>query len=175
MPIDLPPSPPQAEIHAATTTSAPSWQPSPETIARTEKERPGFLFREALVPQYTLPNVLAGADGKPVNSPEAWAEQVRPWLIEQFEKNEYGIAPKIDGVRIETVSEDATALDGKATKRCLRISVPTADKPFEFTFWVFTPNQRQGRVPGFLLLNNRSVAAADRNGRRSANSGRSKR
>ena len=43
-------------------------------------------YDEAAVGQYTLPDVLAGPDGKPVSSAEAWKQAARPYQLELLEK-----------------------------------------------------------------------------------------
>ena len=47
-------------------------------------------YDEAAVRQYTLPDVLAGPDGKPVSSAEAWKNTARPHQFELLEKFVYG-------------------------------------------------------------------------------------
>ncbi|MFM9196175.1 MAG: alpha/beta hydrolase family protein [Planctomycetia bacterium] len=47
-------------------------------------------YDEAAVRSYTLPDVLAGPDGRPVASAEAWRTTARPHQFEQLERFVYG-------------------------------------------------------------------------------------
>ena len=50
-------------------------------------------YDEALVGNYTLPDPLTLAGGKPVRDAKTWNETRRPELVRLFEENEYGRAP----------------------------------------------------------------------------------
>lgn len=163
MPIDLPPSTQPQVTHVATTSSS-AWQPRESVIAEFEKARPGFIFREAALPPFDLPPVLRTNDGKTVTTAAEWEQTVRPGVVEAFAKNVFGRSPAVPaGVKTETVSEDKSALNGQATHRRMRVSIPVAksEKPFTFEYSVFTPNGQPKPVPTFLLLNNRPERAAD--------------
>jgi len=165
MPVDFPVDYPAAPYHQESPASAPAaWQPREATILRTEKDRPGFLFRESQLPAYPLPDVLLRPDGVRATTAAEWDAVVRPHLLGQFSRYVYGQSPdSLAGIAYEQVSEDPHALGGRATRRQMRVSIPIPgpQKTFTFDFWVFTPNAIHHPVPAFLLLNNRGVAAAD--------------
>src|ERR1017187_10399472 len=50
-------------------------------------------YDEALVGNYTLPDPLVLANGKPVRDAKTWNEKRRPETVRLFEENEYARAP----------------------------------------------------------------------------------
>jgi pimeloyl-ACP methyl ester carboxylesterase len=161
MPMELPPPPASQPVQVM---SQSSWQASERVILETERMRPGFCFREAALPAYVLPSVLKAPDGTTATSVAEWEKTVRPALVEQFSHFVYGRPPAVPrGIGFETVEANADALDGKATYRRIRISIPTPQdgKPFTFEYSLFVPNRVAGKPAVFLLLNNRPVRAAD--------------
>jgi hypothetical protein len=73
----------------------------------------------------------------------------------------YGRTPKVDAVTFDLVEMDARAMEGRATRKRVKITSRQGEKTFAFEAWVLVPNERQGRAPAFLLINNRPVASAD--------------
>src|ERR1700722_9746003 len=70
-------------------------------------------YDEALVGNYTLPDPLTLANGKPVRDAKTWNEKRRPELVRLFEENEYGRAPgRPAGMSFDVFEKAAPALDG---------------------------------------------------------------
>ncbi|MGC4031120.1 MAG: hypothetical protein QM754_05155 [Tepidisphaeraceae bacterium] len=166
MPIDLPaavpPSPPSTPM--VTSTQPAAWRPRESVVAEFEKARPGFVFRDERLPKLDLPPLLRTPDGHPITAAKEWETLARPAVLEAFRRFVYGRSPAVpSGVKTEVVAEDKNAINGSATHRRLRVAIPVpgAANPFTFEYSVFTPNDRPGKVGAFLLLNNRSVRAAD--------------
>ena len=119
------------------------------------QEIPGPNYDEALVPEFTLPDPLVTEDGAPVASPEEWRAKRRPELLNLFKTYMFGQYPEADLNKIkaeETLSVD-DALDGKATRKEIRILF---DSPNEFpqaTVLLYIPNNREGDVPVFVMPN----------------------
>ena len=61
------------------------------------------------------------------------------------------------------VESKPDALDGRATYRRMRVTIPTPQdgKPFTFEYSLFIPKNTVSKPAVFLLLNNRPVRAAD--------------
>jgi hypothetical protein len=145
-------------------TQATPWRASPDAIAWWENDKPGRVFREELVPAYTLPDALRCADGTCVTTASEWEAKRRPETLELFREHVFGHEPEEAdprGVRFEVI-EQGTALEGRATRRRVRITIRTPRGwDFAFETWLFVPNARHGPAPAFLLINNRKVEQAD--------------
>ena len=140
------------------------WQATEAAIARSEKERPGFIFRENQLPALRLPEVLRSGDGSLTATAAEWETRVRPGTLDQFRRLVFGQSPPAPaGITIESISKDDRALNGAAIHETFRVVVPVPgpQKTFSFTYSVFAPNGAAGKAPLFLLLNNRGVEAAD--------------
>ena len=110
---------------------------------------------EAAVPDYTLPDVLAGPDGKPVMTAEAWQATARPHQFGLLEKFVYG--RRLPAVPVAVVGEveraDVELAGGVPARRLqarLRLgegeNAPTTD------VLLYVP-RLPGRSPVFLNLN----------------------
>jgi len=117
-------------------------------------------YDEAAVRHYTLPDVLAGPDGQPVSSAEAWKKTARPHQFELLEKFVYGrrlpavtvtvvgaaeradvtLPGDVAAVRIQATLRLGTAADAPTTE--VLVYLPRA-----------TPANASHRVPVFLSLN----------------------
>lgn len=120
---------------------------------------------EAKVPAYTLPELLKFDDGRPVALTEQWREQRRPQLLGEFARHEYGRYPSRPAdtatrAQWRVLSENQTALGGRATRRELALEYTATDaNPNEalasalvLRFTVFTPNHRERAIPVFVGL-----------------------
>ena len=112
------------------------------------------LYDEALVPTYTLPDVLAMADGTPVATPDDWWSERRPEIVHLFEQNVYGEAPAAPaGLRWEMTGRDPPALAGLATRTTIRVLLEGTTEGAAFDLLVYRPNAVAGPAPVFLALN----------------------
>lgn len=112
-------------------------------------------YDEAAVGQYTLPDVLAGPDGVPVSSPEAWRKIARPHQLELLETCVYGRRLPAVPVSVAGPVERADCLlagDVPAVRiqATLRLG-EAADAPTTDVL-LYLP-KTAGRVPVFLQLN----------------------
>lgn len=79
-------------------------------------------YDEALVGNYTLPDPLVMANGKPVRDAKTWMEKRRPEIVRLFEENEYGRSPgRPKGMSFDVFDKGTPAFDGKATRRQVTI------------------------------------------------------
>jgi len=112
-------------------------------------------YDESAVGQYTLPDVLAGPDGVPVSSPEAWRKIARPHQLELLETCVYGRRLPAVPVSVAGPVERADCLlagDVPAVRiqATLRLG-EAADAPTTDVL-LYLP-KTAGRVPVFLQLN----------------------
>lgn len=141
----------------------PSWVADPARIAEMEKIVPGFNYHEEGVPAYVLPEVLRTSGGGRVTTAEGWEKARRAETLELFAHHVYGKSPGAPArVTFEVAATTPDVLGGKGTLKRVRItSFDAAGKSFAFEASVVTPNGVAGKVPAFLLINNRSAAIAD--------------
>ena len=137
------------------------WKANPDQVTRQEKARAGINYTESKVGSYVLPDPLVTADGTKITTKEQWERKGRPETLDLFRQHVYGRTPDVKDVKFELVKTEPDALDGKATRKQVRITAKQADKSFSFTAWLLVPNDRRGKVPAFLLINNRQVSSAD--------------
>ena len=129
------------------------WHASTKAVDTARSQQPNFNFEEARVGDYTLPSVLGSAHTR-----EQWPAR-RGEILEFFREHVYGKSPgRPDRLRFEVVEENAKAMDGAATLQRTAIVSTQAGREHRFGVTLFLPNARQGRVPVFLLINNRSAA-----------------
>ena len=112
-------------------------------------------YDEAAVRQYTLPDVLAGPDGTPVSSAEAWKKTARPHQFELLEKFVYGRRlPAVPVTVVGTVDRADITLPGDIAAVRLQAKLKLGDAADAPTTEVllYLPKAAH-RVPVFLNLN----------------------
>ena len=137
------------------------WQADPKLLEELDQKKTAWIYREKDVPPYTVPDPLLAGDGSHVTTRAAWEAKRRPETLELFRKYVYGRSPQGAKVRFEITAEDPHAMDGKATLRRVEITAEDGGKSFSFPAAVLVPNGVKGRVPAFLLINNRAESSAD--------------
>ena len=133
-----------------------AWVADPAAVERAETRRPGFLFREAGVPGFRLPDPLEGvADG-------GW-EQRRRALLEAFRRSVHGHRPEaIPAARFDAVETRDRALGGTAVLQRIRAVLEVDGREFAFSFVVALPIGRSAPRPGaVVLINHRSAPSLD--------------
>src|SRR5215470_1570551 len=79
-------------------------------------------YDEAKVGNYTLPDPLTLADGKPVRDAKTWNQKRRPEIVKLFEENEYGRSPgRPADMTFDVFEKSAPAFDGKGIRRQVTI------------------------------------------------------
>jgi hypothetical protein len=146
-----------AAVHAPAAAQSVGWRANPAVVEQHAKRQQPFNYDEARVASYTLPDVL----GPGVDTPAKWTARRRATL-DLFRDNVYGRSPgKPEGLRFEVVTEQATAMDGRATLKQVAVVSTGRASEHRFTITLFLPNAAKGAVPLFLLLNNRPPANTD--------------
>jgi hypothetical protein len=85
-------------------------------------------YDESAIPPYVLPPLLQSEAGVQITSAADWITTRRPEVLGLFEQHVFGKAPSKWGkVVCETISVKTDALDGKAVRKLVRISL--ADYP----------------------------------------------
>ncbi len=113
----------------------------------------GFIYDEARVPQYQLPDPLILADGAPVVDARTWFEKRRPEILALFEQQMYGRAPgRPEQMSFELTDVDRDALGGMATRKQVSVHFTVADEP-RMDLLIYIPHGRTGPAPAFVELN----------------------
>jgi hypothetical protein len=112
-------------------------------------------YDESAVVPYTLPNALAGPDGKPAATPEDWAARCRPHQFALLEKNVYG--RRLPSAQVMVAGEperaDVTLAGGvQATRLQVRLRLGDGPKARTVDLLVYLPKSERP-VPVFLNLN----------------------
>ncbi|RDV12943.1 acetylxylan esterase [Pontibacter diazotrophicus] len=119
-------------------------------------------YDESKVPAYTLPEVLASADGTVVDNKAAWEKKRRPEVLRLFENNVYGQMPQgYDSIAFTLTNDVVNAMDGQAHLKEVTITVWRKNKSADINLVLFVPTKPQKPVPAFLLINNRDKSNTD--------------
>ncbi|MBV9867266.1 MAG: hypothetical protein JO316_18070 [Abitibacteriaceae bacterium] len=105
-----------------------------------------------------LPDVLTMQNGVKVTSAAMWQQQRRPEVLELFRKNVYGRAPveRPANLKFEIESITPDMMEGKATRKQVRISFSGPGGAGAIHLLLFVPNHAPQPVPCFLLICNRT-------------------
>ena len=121
------------------------------------------LYDESLVPAYTLPDPLVAADGRQIDTAEAWQQQRRPELLRLFQEQVYGRCPEPpDGLTCEVTDLEPRALEGRATRKQISLFLKPDKSGPRLDLLIYLPNDAERPVPAFLGLNfggNQSIHA----------------
>jgi hypothetical protein len=109
-------------------------------------------YDEAKVGNYTLPDPLTMANGKPVRDAKTWTEKRRPEIVKLFEENEYGRTPgRPKDMTFDVFDKGTPALDGKAVRRQVTVYFSADKNGPKMDLLVYLPAGARKPVP--LLLN----------------------
>jgi hypothetical protein len=134
------------------------WRANPDVVARLPP-RPGINYDESRVAVSTLPDPLAGRNGR-VATAAQWPSR-REEILGLFRDNVYGRSPgPPEHVAFTVLEEDPRAMAGAATLRRVRIESRQGQRSHQFELTLFLPNT-PGRAPVFLFINNRPVTNTD--------------
>ncbi|RZK47651.1 MAG: acetylxylan esterase [Pedobacter sp.] len=119
-------------------------------------------YDESKVPPYELPDVLKTTGNKMINSKSGWEKTRRPEIMRLFADNVYGQSPKkFQNIKYTLVNRDDKALGGRATLKQVLVEVFNNNQSVQIHVVLFVPNQRRGKAPAFLLINNRPRTNTD--------------
>jgi hypothetical protein len=129
-------------------------------------QNPDVIYDEAKVPQYSLPDPLVMTSGERVRDAKTWASRRRPEILELYRTEVYGRSPeKPPRLRFAVASSEKQALDGRAVRKQVSISIAArADAPTLHVL-IYLPAGAKKPVPLFLALSftgNQAVAADPR-------------
>jgi hypothetical protein len=111
-------------------------------------------YDEEKIPTYTLPKPLLLADGQKIETPKEWSQKRQPEILRLFAEHVYGQTPThLISKAMTVIEENKNALDGKATKRVIKIDfVSSTEGPFLYLH-LYIPAAAKGPVPAFVGVN----------------------
>jgi hypothetical protein len=112
------------------------------------------IREEAKVPPYQLPPLLVSSEGKPIRTPAEWFNVRRPEIMGLFGNLIYGVVPEPESpirTSFEVVRTDREFMDGKATRKDVRIRFKNERGTAEMLILVFSPSRGTRPAPAFLL------------------------
>ena len=113
----------------------------------------GRNYEEANVGTYTLPDPLLGKDGRRVTSPEMWTTKRRGEILSDFRDLMYGHTPDVPfTLRSEVVAKREDAVEGLATRTCVRLRFFNDPGAPHIDLMLYVPNRATRPVPVFLGL-----------------------
>jgi len=122
--------------------------------AREKKEADADVnYDEDRIPHYDLPPLLVTASGKRVTTPGEWREIRRPEILGLFSNVIYGRVPEPASPlhqKYEVVAVDNQYMNGRATRKDVRIHFQNDNGEVSMHFLVFVPNDKPGPVPAIL-------------------------
>ena len=108
-------------------------------------------YDEAAIVPYTLPELLKTQDGRPVKTAADWTNIRRPEVLGLFEKFVFGKTPQNWGkVRFETLSVQNNALEGKAIRKIVRVTLPEHPQWAGLELMLHLPKAATKPVPCFV-------------------------
>lgn len=112
-----------------------------------------IIFDEALVPAYTLNDLMVMNDGRRISTLEEWRER-RKELQTILEETVYGKVPSIPFEISSEILEDwSPAFDGIGKRKQRRLTITTEHGSISANVLIYAPQNIETPVPAFLGLN----------------------
>lgn len=109
-------------------------------------------YDESAIPAYELPSALMTNEGSTVSSRAMWEESRRPEVLEFFEAEVYGRSPAACKIQHKFVSKEIGAINGKAIRREVDVTMLTGSEGTTMRLLIYTPKS-SSNVPVFIGLN----------------------
>jgi hypothetical protein len=111
-------------------------------------------YDESRVPEYILPKLLTAENGSKVKSADDWEKTRRQEVLDLFEQNVYGRVPEGDYIQTnEVLIHQQNALEGKADRYEIEISIEKNDRVLSFILLVYLPAGASEPIPVFMGYN----------------------
>ena len=108
---------------------------------------PGANYDESKVPDYTLPDPLAG-----VATPDEWARSRRGEILRLFRDEVYGWSPPRPTLGAPLREATSVAFDGMAVRRQIRVPLGPEESGLHLDLMLTLPAEAKEPMPVFLAL-----------------------
>ncbi|MFK7811123.1 MAG: hypothetical protein AB8B59_01435, partial [Maribacter sp.] len=110
-------------------------------------------YDESKVPEFSIPDPLITFAGEKITTSEDWMEKRRPELFDFFENKVYGKVPgNLDSVSFKLLEESENAINGKATRKQVEVTLIKNKRSIRFTILIYLP-KNSSPSPIFLGYN----------------------
>ena len=110
-------------------------------------------YEESKVPEFSIPDPLTTFSGEKITTSDDWIEKRRPELFEFFENKVYGKVPdSLDSISFKLLEENKNALNGKARRKQVEVTLIKNEKSIHFTILIYLP-RNSSATPIFLGYN----------------------
>jgi len=97
-------------------------------------------YTESKVPQFEVPEVLTTFNYEKVATSQEWIEKRRPELYNFFENKVFGKVPgNLDTITFKVIETDENALNGKARRKQVKVSLFKNEKSLSFNLLIYLP------------------------------------
>jgi len=110
-------------------------------------------YDESKVPEIDLPDPLTTFSKQQILTSSAWNELRKPELTAFYETEVFGKVPgSIDNIAFKIVEESKSALDGRARRKQVQVTLTKGDRTLQFIMLLYLPME-VSRAPVFLGYN----------------------
>ena len=114
----------------------------------------GYLYDEAKVPHYILPDLLTTQKGATVKTVKDWEIRRRSEVLALFEEHMYGRSPgRPAKLSFHVLEEAEQVLGGLADRRQVEVRFAGKAEGPRMTVLIYRPTKARKAVPAFLTLN----------------------
>ena len=113
------------------------------------------IYDEGKVPEYQLPALLQSSIGEEIKTVEQWENSRRPEIISLFANLVYGVIPvQSEKIKVEysVVKEERNYLNGKATRKNVKIKLENSKGALEMEILCIIPRLTTKPYPAFMMI-----------------------
>lgn len=116
-------------------------------------QRPGTIYDEEKVPQYTLPEILVTQNGRKIRNLKQWEKIRNPEILRLFQQEVFGKIPgKLEISEVIVHEEAGKALNGLAVRKQVDLVFRRNNKELSVALLIYLPKTNE-KVPVFLGYN----------------------
>lgn len=116
-------------------------------------QRPGIIYEEEKIPQYTLPEILVAQNGRKIRNLKQWEKIRKPEILHLFQQEVFGKVPgKLEISEVVVHENDGEALGGLAVRKQLDLIFRRNNQEISIGLLIYLPKADE-KVPVFLGYN----------------------
>nr|AEW47971.1 GHF2 protein [uncultured bacterium H1_5] len=116
-------------------------------------QRPGTIYDEEKIPQYTLPEILVAQNGRKIRNLKQWEKIRKPEILRLFQQEVFGKIPgKLEISEVIVHENNGEALGGLAVRKQLDLIFRRNNQEISVGLLIYLP-KTDAKVPVFLGYN----------------------
>jgi len=116
-------------------------------------QRPGTIYDEEKIPQYTLPEILVAQNGRKIRNLKQWEKIRKPEILRLFQQEVFGKVPgKLEISEVIVHENNGEALGGLAVRKQLDLIFRRNNQEISVGLLIYLP-KTDAKVPVFLGYN----------------------